>query len=82
RGSYGVDKEFFDGAYAIDERGTSVQALLTRRSYLGEYSHDDLMLQAAANGQWKPLETAVIVPVYCENEPIGTLNVYHPDKDA
>jgi diguanylate cyclase (GGDEF)-like protein len=77
-----VDKEFFDGAYAIDEKGASVRALLNRRSTLGEYSHDDLMLQAAANGNWKPLQMAVIVPVYCEDEPIGTLNVYHPDASA
>lgn len=82
RGSFGVNKEYFDGAYAIDERSASVKCLLTRKSTLGEYNHDDLMLQAAAQGDWKPLETAVIIPVYCENEPVGTLNVYHPDKHA
>ena len=82
RAVIGVNRDFFDGCRTLGGRSRSVEVLRDRRTYLGEYDPDDLLLTGARTAEWVPMETALIVPIVHQGEALGTINLYSPHGNA
>ena len=82
RTAIGVNQEFFLGANSTDTGCTSRRVLDTRQSYFGNYDNDDLMIMSSPYVPWTPLNTAIIVPIVHQGQPLGTVNLYNTSSDA
>ncbi len=82
RAAVGINREYFTGARTLGPAGTSLQVTASRTTYLGEYDSDDLLLTSSQCAQWIALQTALIVPIVHQGEVLGTINLYHPHREA
>ncbi len=82
RCAVGLNIDFFRECHTIGVRSCSWQVAATRTSYLGEYDQDDLMLANTQTTQWIRLQSGLIVPIVHQGEVLGTINLYHTDRDA
>jgi diguanylate cyclase (GGDEF)-like protein/putative nucleotidyltransferase with HDIG domain len=80
--AFGVNREFFVNARTAGDDSVSTHAIETKTPYFGAFDPSDLLLVESASGQWTQPKTALIVPVYCEGRPLGTINLYHPSENA
>lgn len=80
--AFGINSDFFKGAYSIGDSSLSRSVLQSGDSYLGAFQADDLMLNASPSFEWNPLNTALIVPVRFEGMSIATINLYHTEEAA
>lgn len=81
RSATGANVEFFRGSRTLKQDGVSLTAARERRSYIGAYDSDDLMITSSPV-IWQPLQSALIVPILHENSVLGTINLYHPQPNA
>jgi diguanylate cyclase (GGDEF)-like protein/putative nucleotidyltransferase with HDIG domain len=82
RATVGVNREFFEGCQTLSTESTSLDVLRRGYTYMGEYDTDDIMLAASHTTEWLPLKSAMIVPVTHQGEPLGTINIYHPEVNV
>ena len=82
RAAAGVNREYFTGARTLGPASTSSQVASGRLTYLGGYDPDDLLLTSSQSAQWTALQTALIVPIVHQGEVLGTINLYHPHREA
>ena len=82
RDAVGLNREYFLGARTLGPAGPSLGVAASRVTSLGGYDSDDLLLTASQSAQWTALQTALIVPIVHQGEVLGTINLYHPDRDA
>ena len=82
RAAVGLNREYFTNARTLGPAGTSLQVAASRLPYQGGYDADDLLLTASQSARWTALQTALIVPVVHQGEVLGTINLYHPDREA
>lgn len=81
----GVNSDYW-GKDSHTRSAHSVSQMVIRQgaTYVGPYDPDDLLLSAAPPGlqEWVPLRSALIVPIAYEGEALGTINLYHPHREA
>ena len=82
RAAVGVNRDYFYESHTISSTSRSVTVARHRRSYLGTFDPDDLLLDNAPAGRWQTLQSALIVPIIHEGEVLGTINLYHPQENA
>lgn len=78
----GSNREFFVEATTIGKNSLSLQVAETGQSYLGPFDPEDLMLSGTEAAQWAAPQSCAIVPIVCDGEALGTINLYHPALDA
>ena len=78
----GVNREYFTGCRTLNTRSCSLLVARHRRTYVGSFDPDDLLLQSSPSGQWQNLQSALIVPIVHQGEVLGTINLYHPHENA
>jgi diguanylate cyclase (GGDEF)-like protein/putative nucleotidyltransferase with HDIG domain len=78
--AHGLNAEFFGGGHTTGAKSLSVRVLRERKPYRGDYDPDDLMLCSSASTEWVPLRNCAIVPIYYEDEALGTINLYDPQE--
>ncbi len=82
RAAVGLNREYFTGARTLGPNGASLRVAASRLTHLGGYDADDLLLTSSRSAQWTALQTSLIVPIVHQGETLGTINLYHPDRDA
>lgn len=82
RAAVGLNREYFTGARTLGPASTSLQVAASRVTYLGEYDPDDFLLTSSQSAQWTALQAALIVPIVHQGEVLGTINLYHPHREA
>jgi len=82
RTAIGLNASFFEGAYTVNEFGSTSQVAIFGKTYVGEYDQEDFILSASESTQWTPLRSAIVVPIRHGEEVIGTLNLYQPGENA
>jgi len=82
RAAVGLNREYFTGGRTLGPASASLQVTASRVTYLGVYDADDLLLTSSQSAQWTALQTSLIVPIVHQGEVLGTINLYHPDRDA
>jgi len=80
--SYGANHDFFVDAYAFGQQSPSLRVLHENESNLGPYEATDLVLPNGRKGETFGLKTSLIVPVTCDGQAIGTINLYHTAQEA
>jgi len=80
--SYGVNHDFFIDAYAFGQNNPSLRVLHDNESNLGPFDANDLVLPNGRLGETYGIKTALIVPVICDGQAIGTINLYHTSAEA
>ncbi len=82
RAAVGVNQPFFQGSRTTSTTSLSLGVLQRQATYMGVFDPEDLMVQASQFTEWQPLESALIVPITHQGQPLGTINLYHPLADA
>ncbi len=82
RVAVGVNSESLKGSRTWTDNSISRTVALTKETYIGEYDPSDLMLAMSQPTAWTPLNSALIVPIVHQGEVLGTINLYHAEKDA
>ncbi|HPP73774.1 MAG TPA: diguanylate cyclase [Armatimonadota bacterium] len=77
----GVNRDHFTGAVVSTGEGKTGQVVETCEPYIGLYDKSDVVLQSTYS-DWTPLQSALIVPLVCDDQRLGTLNVYHTEANA
>jgi len=78
----GLNREYFLPATTIGPKSLSWQLLCSGTPHVGDYDVDDVMLGTAEGVTWQPLSSSVVVPIICDAERFGTLNLYHSEENA
>ncbi len=82
RAAVGVNKEFLQSARTLNAASGSLQVAEHQQTFLGPYDPDDLLMVKSPTAQWEALQSALIVPIVHQGEVLGTINLYHPQRDA
>ncbi len=82
RTAVGVNREFFADAPVQALAGPTAVVAETMVTYLGPYEPEDLAVNSQAFTPWISLHSALIVPVVHEGHALGTINLYHPGRNA
>jgi diguanylate cyclase (GGDEF)-like protein/putative nucleotidyltransferase with HDIG domain len=78
----GMNHEHFVADTTVNRHGQSMRAVQTRKSYIGAYDPEDLLLKSPPINGWIPLRSALIVPMIHQDKVLGAINLYHPEPDA
>jgi GAF domain-containing protein len=73
---------FLKRCRTVNAASRSLAALQTQEPYRGPYEMDDLLLDSSVMSPWTALQSALIVPIARPGEPLGTINLYHPEPEA
>lgn len=82
RASVGPNREFFQTGKTIGIHSRSLKVAAGGETFVGEYDHDDLVFSSIETAQWTDLHSALIVPITHQGKTLGTINMYHPLRDA
>ena len=82
RVAVGVNSESLKGSRTWTDTSISRTVARTKETYTGEYDPSDLMLATNQSNPWVPLNSALIVPIVHQGEVLGTINLYHAEKDS
>ncbi len=78
--SVGENYAFLHGASTTGDGSISAQVFRDRKSFRGEFDHDDIMLNSVDSEPWEQFSSCLIVPVIYDDEPLGTMNLYHAEE--
>jgi diguanylate cyclase (GGDEF)-like protein/putative nucleotidyltransferase with HDIG domain len=78
----GMNHEYFEESYTANGHSRSMQVAQTRKSYIGAYDPEDLVLKSPLDNGWIPLNSSLIVSMIHQDKVLGTINLYHPEPDA
>jgi diguanylate cyclase (GGDEF)-like protein len=79
---HGVSRELFVNAYTTSDTSLSCRVLESNRSVAGAFDNSDLTFVYGAQNAWSQPKTSLIVPVYSDGRPVGTINLYHQSEHA
>jgi diguanylate cyclase (GGDEF)-like protein/putative nucleotidyltransferase with HDIG domain len=82
RAVVGVNREYFVGSRTLNCQSLSVQVARERQTYRGIFDPEDLLPQSSQTVPWIELNTALIVPIIHQGEVLGTINLYHEERNA
>lgn len=82
RVAVGINHPFFAGCRTLSAQSRSLQVAQSHGTYIGAYDMDDLMLASSQTEPWIDIHSALIVPIIHQGEVLGTINLYHPQRDA
>ena len=82
RVAVGLNSEHLHRARVLGSGSRSLQVAARRETYRGAYDPADLSLPEAPEGAWQTLRDALIVPIVHQGETLGTINLYHPEREA
>ncbi len=82
RAAVGIDHTFFLEAQTSLGTSLSESVAMSGVAFRGEYDHDDLLLRSSPSTEWVPLSSVMVVPIIHQAQPLGTINLYHPDENA
>jgi diguanylate cyclase (GGDEF)-like protein/putative nucleotidyltransferase with HDIG domain len=82
RAAVGTNREHLINCQTISRASRSQQVVAERKTFVGPYDADDLLIISATQTPWNPLNSALIVPIVHQGEALGTINLYHPQVGA
>jgi len=81
RSAFGPNRELFTGAYTNFAEGKSILAVHSKQAYFGSYDESGFVLNSK-HTPWIAPNIALIIPIYHDGAPIGTIDLYHPHVGA
>ena len=82
RAAVGLNREFFLESRTGSPESLSEKTARTGVAFRGEYDSDDVLVQTSPGAQWTPLCSMMVIPIIHQSQPLGTINLYHPDVSA
>jgi diguanylate cyclase (GGDEF)-like protein len=82
RAVVGVNREYFVGCRTLNAHSLSIQVAASRQTYRGGFDPEDLLPRSSQTVPWVDLSTALIVPIIHQGEVLGTINLYHEERNA
>lgn len=82
RAAVGTNREHLLNCQTVGTSSLSWRVVEERRTYIGHYDPDDLLIISATQTPWAPLNSALIVPIVHQGEALGTINLYHQQVTA
>lgn len=75
-------KAVFDGAQSTTPNGLSMGCLSRASSHFGRYDPSDLRTEVEVLPNTSEPHSSLIVPIFHQDEPVGTINLYHEDPEV
>ncbi|MBB6051205.1 diguanylate cyclase [Armatimonas rosea] len=82
RAAVGTNREHFVSCQTLGPESLSQRVVEERKTFVGAYDADDLLIMSATQVPWVPLNAALIVPIVHQGEALGTINLYHQQVAA
>lgn len=82
RTAVGLNREFFLEAKTCSPKSLSERTATLGKAFRGAYDHEDILIRSSPSTQWTELCSTMIIPIIHQKQPLGTINLYHPDENA
>ena len=82
RAAVGINREFFMDAQTTSAESLSERTATAGVAFRGDYERDDVLVRSSPNAPWTEIASMMIIPIVHQLQPLGTINLYHPDENA